>query len=175
MTSVVFLPVTEAHRELLRQWLSTPHAREWWGDPEEELALIYDGKGEHEPFLASVEGEPVAYVQAWWPSHHDDLPWQHGLDEGTRGIDITIGPEVMLGCGLGPLILRHFAAKLFSEGARRLVIDPDIRNTRAISAYMKAGFTPYDTWEQDGQTDLLMELVPDDFDYGSGYGQTGED
>ena len=32
---------------------------------------------------------------------------------------------------------------------------------------MKAGFTPYA--EADG--DLLMELLPEDFDYGAGYAQ----
>jgi hypothetical protein len=34
---------------------------------------------------------------------------------------------------------------------------------------MKAGFTPYDTFKTGDGTDLLMELLPEDLDYGSGY------
>jgi aminoglycoside 6'-N-acetyltransferase len=165
MPPVEFIPVTEAHRDLLRHWLSQPHAQAWWGEVEEELVLIYDGKGEHEPFIAAINGRAIAYVQAWWPSQHPDLPWQHGMTRSTRGIDVTIGAYDDLGKGYGPLIVKHFAAKLFSEGATRLIIDPDKTNTRAVNAYLKAGFTPYDEYEGD----LLMELVPEDFDYGSGY------
>lgn len=172
MPSITFKAVTEDDRALLRVWLETPHAREWWGEAEEELALIYDGSGEHEPFIASVDGEAVAYVQSWWPSPHPDLPWQHGMTPTTRGIDITIGRPENLGKGLGSLIVKHFAARLFAEGATRLIIDPDIRNERAIAAYIKAGFTPYDRFETEDGTDLLMELLPEDFDYGSGYARS---
>lgn len=165
MSVVTFISVTETHRDLLRAWLSTPHAREWWGDPEEELRLIYAVEdGEHEPFIACVNGEPVAYIQAWWPTQHGDIPWQQGMDPRTRGIDITIGEERHLGKGLGSLIIKAFAAKLISEGAVRLIIDPDMANERAISCYLKAGFTPYTAFtEEDGSATLLMELLPEEF------------
>ena len=45
-------------------------------------------------------------------------------------------------------------------------------NERAIAAYMKAGFTPYDRFETGDGMDLLMELLPEDFDCGSGYAQS---
>jgi aminoglycoside 6'-N-acetyltransferase len=165
MALVHFTPVTEAHRDLLRSWLSTPHAQAWWGNPDDELKLIYAIEdGEHEPFIAEVNGEPIAYIQAWWPTQHPDYPWQHGMDKTTRGIDITIGPEAALGQGYGTLIIKAFAARLFAEGAPRLIIDPDKTNDRAIACYMKAGFTPFDEFlEDDGSTSLLMELLPEDF------------
>jgi aminoglycoside 6'-N-acetyltransferase len=166
VSAVTFIPVTEGHRDMLARWLSTPHAQQWWGETGEELRLIYAIEdGEHEPYIACINDEPIAYIQAWWPTKHPDYPWQHGMAPTTRGIDITIGEESNLGKGLGTLIVKHFAAKLFREGATRLIIDPDKTNMRAVSAYMKAGFTPYD--EYDG--DLLMELRPEDFDYGAGY------
>jgi aminoglycoside 6'-N-acetyltransferase len=166
--AVTFVALTEEHRPMLLRWLSTPHAQQWWGEPQEELRLIYAIEdGEHEPFIACINDEPMAYIQAWWPTQHPDFPWQHGMTSTTRGIDITIGEETNLGKGLGTLIVKHFAAKLFAEGATRLIIDPDKTNNRAIAAYMKAGFTPYDEYE----SDLLMELLPEDFDYGAGYAQ----
>ena len=162
MSAVSFIPVTEECRPLLEHWLQQPHWCEWWGEPQEELRLIYDVEsGEHEPYLGCVEDRPVAYVQAWWPSQHPDLGWQNTMTPRERGIDISIGDAADLGKGLGPLILQHFAAKLFAEGATRLVIDPDLRNARAIAAYRNAGFTPYG--EANGS--ILLELLPDNFNH----------
>lgn len=155
-SEISFIPVTQAHRALLLRWLSAPHVREWWGEPEEELALIYDGKGEHEPYLACVNGEPMGYIQAWWPSQHPDLPWQHGMGRDTRGVDLFIGDAAHLNHGFGSAIIEAFSQKLFREGAARLIIDPDRRNRRAVFAYQKAGFTAYDRTP----TDLLMERHP---------------
>jgi aminoglycoside 6'-N-acetyltransferase len=168
---VTFIPVTEVHRPLLRSWLSQPHTQEWWGDVDEEIELIYDDKGEHDPFIACVNDEPIAYIQVWRPSKHPDLPWQHKMTSTTRGIDITIGDDRNLGRGFGSMIVKAFAAKLFSEGATRLIIDPDISNERAAAAYIKAGFTPYDTYVNEAGTDLLMEMFAEDFEYGASNAQ----
>jgi aminoglycoside 6'-N-acetyltransferase len=165
---ITFEPVSETHRPLLQRWLAQPHWREWWGEPEEELRLIYAVEdGEHLPFIACIEGNPVAYVQCWCPAKHPSVSWVADMAKTERGIDIAIGDANDLNKGFGSLIVKHFAAKLFAEGATRLVIDPDKKNARAIAAYMKAGFTPYA--EFDG--DLLMELLPKDFDYGAGHAQ----
>jgi len=152
--SITFLPVTQDHRELLRGWLDTPHVREWWGETEKELALIYDGMGEHEPYLAGVDGLPIAYIQAWWPIQHPHLEWLRGMTASTRGIDLFIGEASHLSRGYGSAIVAAFATKLFAEGATRLIIDPDRRNARAIAAYTKAGFARFGTHEGD----VLMEL-----------------
>lgn len=153
-SSISFLPVTEAHRTLLRAWLDAPHVREWWGEAEKEIALIYDGKREHEPYLACLDGEPVAYIQAWWPIQHPHLDWLHGMSASTRGVDLFIGAAQHVGRGFGSAIVAAFADKLFAEGATRLIIDPHHRNARAIAAYTKAGFKRFDTHDED----VLMEL-----------------
>jgi aminoglycoside 6'-N-acetyltransferase len=159
-SEVTFISMKEEHRALLLHWLSQPHAQQWWGDAAEEVELIYDDKGEHEPFIACVDDEPIAYIQAWWPSKHPDLPWQFHMTRDTRGIDTTIGEEKNLSRGLGSMIIKAFATKLFTEGAKRLIIDPDITNHRAKAAYIKAGFVPYDTYVGDGETSVLMEMFP---------------
>jgi aminoglycoside 6'-N-acetyltransferase len=165
---ITFIPVTDTHRPLLEGWLKQPHWRQWWGAPHEELRLIYAvEEGEHLPFIACIKGEPIAYIQCWWPAQHPDVPWVRDMKMTERGIDISIGDASNLGKGVGALILRNFAAKLFAEGATRLVIDPDKSNTRAIAAYKKAGFTPFA--EVDG--DLLLELLPENFDCGAGLAQ----
>ena len=156
---ITFVPVTEKHRALLQSWLLQPHWREWWGEPEDELRLIYAvEEGEHLPFIACIDEVPVAYIQCWWPAQHPDVPWVRTLKMTERGVDISIGDAANLSKGLGTQIVKAFAAKLFAEGATRLVIDPDKNNARAIAAYRKAGFTPYAEFEGD----LLMELLPED-------------
>ena len=36
-------PVSADDLPMLRRWLSSPEAVRWWGDPEEEYALIEEG------------------------------------------------------------------------------------------------------------------------------------
>jgi aminoglycoside 6'-N-acetyltransferase len=159
VSAVTFIPVTEEHRPLLQSWVVQPHWQEWWGEPEEELRMIYAIEdGEHQPYLACINDEPVAYIQAWWPSKHPDIHWVRDMKMSERGVDISIGDARQLGQGLGTLVVKAFAAKLFAEGATRLVIDPDKRNTRAIACYSKAGFTAFA--EHEG--DWLMELLPEE-------------
>jgi aminoglycoside 6'-N-acetyltransferase len=168
VSAVTFIAVTEEHRPLLRSWVVQPHWQEWWGEPEEELRLIYAIEdGEHQPYLACINDEPVAYIQAWWPSKHPDVGWVRDMPMSERGVDISIGDASQLGKGIGTLVVKSFAAKLFAEGATRLVIDPDKQNTRAIACYSKAGFTAF----AEHESDLLMELLPEDFDYGASYAQ----
>jgi aminoglycoside 6'-N-acetyltransferase len=169
--AITFIAVSEDHRNLLLHWLNQPHVKIWWGDPADAIAEIYDNAGEHQPFLACINNEPIAYIQSWKPSQNAEWPWQNGLTPTTRGIDITIGEEKNLGKGLGTQILKHFAAKLFAEGATRLVIDPDETNERAIACYIKAGFLPYDFFQTAESRDVLMDIYPSDMDYGHGYTQ----
>ena len=60
---------------------------------------------------------------------------------GTAEVGIVLHPE-FLGRGLGPRILRAFAAVLASEGLRQLRLDVAAFNRRAIAAYRAVGFVP---------------------------------
>ncbi len=164
MSAVKFIPVAEEHRPLLSRWLSMPHVQEWWEDWENALDEIYDDTGYHWPFIAVTGDEPVAYIQAWRPTMLANYPWQHSLPQTARGMDIIIGETANLNRGLGTQIIKAFSAKLFAEGATRLLIDPEKENGRAVACYMKAGFTPYEEFiEDDRSITLLMELLPEDF------------
>jgi len=77
---------------LLRSWLCTPDVVRWWGDPEEQAALLReDLDGPHMVMrIVSYEGRPFAYVQDYdvhvWPQPH----FNH-LPAGSRAIDAFIG------------------------------------------------------------------------------------
>lgn len=163
-----FVPIKKDDAPLLRRWLGMPHAQEWWGDPDEEIKLIYDGErtGESKGFMAHRGGKPFAYIQCWpCDAQPDkaivDAPWIRDQTPGTWGVDITIGEPTLLGNGLGSMTVAAFADKLFAEGIPRLIIDPDQDNKRAVRAYEKAGFTAFDTHtHNDGSVTLLMERFP---------------
>ena len=146
---------------MLGKWLAQPHVRQWWGNPDQEMALICEGleSGEVEAFVAHVDGQSVAYVQSWQPANYDEIGWGELVGNETLGIDIFIGPADAVGNGLGASIVEAFARKLQAEGAPRVIIDPDADNTRAIRAYAKAGFVAFRHWsDEEGET-VLMEFA----------------
>ena len=163
---VSFEPVAERHLPMLRAWLSEPHVRQWWGDPDVELGLIRDGcaTGEVDGFIFHLAGEPAGYIQSWIPSQYDEERWAKDLSSDTPGVDIFVGPPEMTGRGVAALALRAFAGRLFEKGAARIVIDPDAGNRRAVSAYAKAGFVPFAEWIDESGRTLLMELTRTEFE-----------
>ena len=149
MPAVSFRPVASADLDLIATWLAQPHVRQWWGDPETEVAAIRDmveGRDTTRPFLILSGREPVGYIQSWriarfqtdeWTGEH---PWLLALADGTIGIDLMIGDPERIEKGLGPAALAAFVALLRAEGHESIVIDPDPANTRAVRAFEKAGF-----------------------------------
>ena len=144
-----FRPMTHADLPLMRRWLDMPHVREWWGEPDAELGTIrdmIDGRDTTRPFIFSVDGEPVGYIQYWFIGHHQnetwikDHPWLAELPSDAVGVDLTIGDPDKLAQGVGSSVLRAFADSLLRQGHQTIIIDPDPSNTRAVRAYEKAGF-----------------------------------
>ena len=45
----VFQPMAASDLTLIRRWLALPHVEEWWGDPEEQYALVSGNL--HEPTM----------------------------------------------------------------------------------------------------------------------------
>jgi RimJ/RimL family protein N-acetyltransferase len=160
-----FLPVTPEHYPMLRAWLELPHVREWWDDPDEELGHIRDmveGRDTTRPFLMTLEGEPVGYIQYWFIGHHQndewikDHPWLEELPPETVGVDLTIGDPALLSQGIGSAALTRFVAMLRTIGHHTIIIDPDPANARAVSAYRKAGFEPVPELEGRTGDDVLI-------------------
>jgi RimJ/RimL family protein N-acetyltransferase len=146
-----FVPVSAEHYPLLRTWLSRPHIREWWGDPETELGFIRDmveGRDTTRPFLILERAVPVGYIQYWFVGHHQneewikDNPWLAALARDAVGVDLSIGDQERLSRGLGSAALRTFVEMLRAKGHRTIIVDPDPNNARAVRAYETAGFRP---------------------------------
>lgn len=167
-TGIDFRRVCPEDYPRLAVWLEQEHVRTWWGEPEEELALIRasaEGEDGTQGYIALVDGTPVGYIQSWRPADYvvpewlNEAPWLADVPPDTLGVDIFIGETAKAGRGLGPLVLQAFARRLFAEGAPRLIIDPDLDNRRAVRAYEKAGFRAYGRHAGEDGTTLLMEMA----------------
>ena len=170
--SYVLRAFTAADLPMMAQWLAAPHLRQWWGDPAEEMALLSEDldnplMDQHIGMLANrgradggwADGA-FAYLQsypchAWGPPQFKDRP------DGSRSVDMCIGPAEMLGLGHGNAILRLYAKTLRMRGATDIVIDPDPSNERAVRCYRRAGFRDVAICEgEDGDPVLVMEFNP---------------
>jgi aminoglycoside 6'-N-acetyltransferase len=140
VSDYVFRPLAPDGLPLLRRWLALPHVLEWWGDPQEQYALVR-GDLDHpdmDQFIVAVDDRPFAYLQCYALG-----TWNEGFGTqppGTRGIDQFIGEPDMIGRGHGSGFIRQFTDARLASGLPRIVTDPDPDNGRAIRAYAKAGF-----------------------------------
>ncbi len=157
-----FRPAGADDLPMLAGWLATPALREWWGDPQEELALMTEDLPNTlmEQQIVSHNDEPFGYVQSYpctiWRS-----PQFAGFNRHARAVDTFIGVPDMIGQGHGSGMLRHYAETLIENGAPDVLIDPDPSNERAVRAYRRAGFADHSTRPcEDGTPVLVMTYRP---------------
>ena len=135
-----FHPMSAADLALIRRWLQTTEVVRWWGNPEQQYALV-SGDLDHpdmDQFIVALGDQRFGYIQCYALSS-----WNQGFGShpsGTRGIDQFIGEPEMIGRGHGSGFIRQFVDSLLTSGIPRVVTDPAPDNGRAVRAYAKAGF-----------------------------------
>jgi aminoglycoside 6'-N-acetyltransferase len=136
-----FRPMTTADLPMVKQWLAAPHVVQWWGNTEDQFALVsgdLDVEGVDQ-FIVAASDHPFGYVQCYDPALWPDNGFGP-QPPGTRGIDQFIGEPEMVNCGHGSAFVRQFVEGKLAAGAPLVITDPDPDNARAIRAYEKAGF-----------------------------------
>jgi aminoglycoside 6'-N-acetyltransferase len=136
-----FRPMSAADLPIVHGWLERPHVTEWWGNPDEQFALVCGDLGQPamEQFIVTMDERPFAYLQCYDPAAWPDNGF--GVQPfGTRGIDQFIGEPDLIGRGHGSALIRKFIDGLLTSGTPRVVTDPAPANGRAVKAYEKAGF-----------------------------------
>jgi aminoglycoside 6'-N-acetyltransferase len=126
---------------LVRRWLAAPHVAQWWGDADEQFALVAADLDHPDmnQFIVVTDDRPIGYLQCYEPPAWSDHPFG-SQPKGACGIDQFIGEPDMIDRGHGSAFIRTFIERLLGAGTPRILTDPDPVNTRAIRAYEKAGF-----------------------------------
>lgn len=132
----------DAHKLLMADWLKHPHARQWWGDPAENLheAVTADpGLGQA---LIQVDGRPVGYLR-WRRLSRAALTTIRlgdALDD-VIDVDLLIGDPRARGRGIAAAALGRLCPRLLADpSVNQLVMCMSIENNPAVRAAEKAGF-----------------------------------
>lgn len=158
-----FERLAEAHLTLLHGWLQAPHVRAFWDDGERTLEQVrahYFEDREVKAFVFTLDSQPAGYIQAYSvPPGAEFGAWRAATGE-TWGIDLYIGAAHLLGRGQARSIILAFVERLQTRHPRlrRVLIDPETHNARAIHVYGKAGFSPLDQIQHGGKQLQIMAL-----------------
>ncbi|MEU3849057.1 GNAT family N-acetyltransferase [Streptomyces sp. NPDC029554] len=147
--TVRVLPVdAEADAGVLHHWVSEERAAFWGmtGLTERQVAEIYahmDTLPTHHAFLVVREGEPVALLQTYEPEA-DRVGECYDVRPGDIGVHLLLAPAGPGGRRPGwtaGLVTVVAAYVLVGLDRRRVVVDPDVRNEKAIARFLRQGFT----------------------------------
>ncbi len=163
MRQITFRPLSDRDSGWLMIWINSPHVKQWWthegSTPEDEVeeALSLIGSSEGAAFIIELNRKPAGYIQYYDPTCACEGFYFAGQPPGALGLDMFIGDVSLTGQGLGPEALRQFSDDLLAKGVPKLLIDPAANNSRAITAFNKAGFTTYDQHDSSrwGQVTLM--------------------
>lgn len=131
-----FNPLKESDLNLLCEWMQKPHVKEWWNDElsTDEIKAKYReriGSSLVASFISNLNDRPIGFIQYWWPHPTGEMV----------GMDQFIGEEDYINCGYGTHMTIGFVKKIFKDPRiKKIHVDPNPANHRAIRCYEKAGF-----------------------------------
>ena len=147
MRKITLRPASIEDRPTVYRWMARSDATaEMMGPPVfpdhpvpdfAEFCVDYDDAafapdGCFKMFIIGVDGKEVGVIHYW-------------VQGRSAEVDMWIADRRYWGSGTGSRTLRRIAEDLAQEGhVDTLVIRPSARNKRAVAAYRKAGFEPYD-------------------------------
>jgi RimJ/RimL family protein N-acetyltransferase len=169
--AITFRFLTGPDLPMLLSWINSDHVAPWWNDGEstslEEVTAHYgpriDGQTTITAFIASYAGQPVGYLQRYFPHLEPDFWGNQTLPPGMAGVDLLIGDPRFVHRGFGPVMIRAFLRQIVfaDKTVPGCLIDPDPTNTAAIRAYEKVGFRYLRTIGPPEHSDLAYLMTID--------------
>lgn len=154
----------KADAEVLHGWVSEERASFWGmnGLTREQVAEIYahmDTLDTHHAFLLEKDGEPVGLLQTYEPEA-DRVSECYEAEPGDIGIHLLLAPAGSAGARTGwssALLTAVTSYVLVGLDRKRVVVDPDVRNEKAVARFLGQGFAA-------GEKVVLPEIdIPDVF------------
>ncbi len=133
---------------LVHGWVSEERASFWGmnGLTRDQVAEIYthmDTLDTHHAFLLVRDAEPVGLLQTYEPDA-DRVGECYDVRPGDIGVHLLLAPAGPEGArpGWTSALLAVVAGYVFGTlGRQRVVVDPDVRNGKAVARFLKQGFT----------------------------------
>lgn len=137
----------ETDAAVVHGWVSEERAVFWGmnGLTKDQVADIYAHMAAldtHHAFLAELDGEPVAVLQTYEPSQ-DRVGECYAVEPGDIGAHVLLAPAGARGArpGWSSALMGVFASYvLVGLDRRRVVVDPDVRNEKALARFLRQGF-----------------------------------
>lgn len=148
--TVRILPLdARADAGVIHRWVSEERAAFWGmtGLTEEQVAEIYAHMATldtHHAFLVVRDDEPVALFQTYEPSA-DRVGECYPVEPGDIGVHLLLapaGPGAARPGWTSRLLTVLLSYALLVLDRTRVVIDPDVRNDKAVARFRRQGFTP---------------------------------
>ena len=133
--------------QVVHAWVSEERAAFWGmtGLTRSQVAEIYAHMATldtHHAHLVTKDGEPAALLQTYEPGA-DRVGECYSVRPGDIGVHVLLAPAGPPGRRPGwtsALLTGVTAYALLGLGRRRIVVDPDVRNTRAVERFRRQGF-----------------------------------
>jgi len=133
---------------VIHGWVSQERAAFWGmtGLTEEQVAETYahmDTLDTHHAFLVVKDGAPAALLQTYEPEA-DRVGECYPVEPGDIGVHLLLAPAGPGGArpGWTPALLSVITSYVLRGlDRRRIVVDPDVRNEKAIARFLKQGFS----------------------------------
>ncbi|MEU6076732.1 GNAT family N-acetyltransferase [Micromonospora sp. NPDC047074] len=136
----------ETHAELVHGWVTEPRAA-FWGmgshsvDDVREIYEFVDSLDTHHAYLVTLDDTPIGIFQTYQPEA-DPVGERYPVQDGDVGMHLLLAPGNRPPKGLTDAVGPALARFLFSDPTRqRIVVEPDVRNHRALQRLEREGFT----------------------------------
>ncbi|QDP40268.1 GNAT family N-acetyltransferase [Radiobacillus deserti] len=139
----------ETDYERLTQWLNNKDVLEFWDTHhppniqrvKEKYGPRVKDLEEVKPCIVEVQGRPVGYIQYYRIHSEEIIQLGYAENESVFGMDQLIGISSQLGKGIGTKMVKALIEYIAREQKGTVIVmDPSIRNERAIRCYEKCGF-----------------------------------
>ncbi|HCA88611.1 MAG TPA: N-acetyltransferase [Streptomyces sp.] len=136
----------EADTGLVHRWMNDPEVALFWelACPADRIAgyLREQRASPHSsPWIGSLDGVLMSYWELY-RADLDPLARHYRARPHDAGIHLLLGPPGHRGRGIGAQLLRAVSDWQLDADrlAERVVAEPDVRNTRSVRAFERAGF-----------------------------------
>lgn len=155
---------------LLHNWMSRDYAR-FWGmthasrqEVESEYARIA-ADPHHHAWLGLEDGTPAFLAESYAPAH-SPLAGHYAVQPGDTGLHLLVGPPEHPRSGFTTAVFRTVLDFLFAQqNARRIVVEPDVRNSKIAALNARVGFLPAGIISLPDKNALLSFCTREDYEH----------